>query len=227
MPFRHRITLPNLFRDWLKELPLFSAWGVGHSMSWLALAAICALLAGAVPSLAQQSPTSPAPAVRSCGPASSASKKQKKLPHKKGKLAEQPDVPLGDRCIELHAPALEVQEELQKYVRARQWTIADEDIDEDTWTFSLLLDVEEFLRYTKRTSDASAMNWRRGKALVVFTTSELAGGYTRAEVTIRFEGYGDPQDQFAIKRESWPLPSNGTLESTLISFLRTHYSGSH
>jgi hypothetical protein len=200
--------------------------GTGNFMAWFFLASILALLPAAIAAPAQQAPP-PVPGARPCGPASTDLKKQKKAPHKKGKSSEPPGVPLADRCIELHAPALDAQEFLQKYVRDRRWTIGDEDINEDTWTFSLFLDVDELLRYTKASSDSSAMNWRRGKALVVFRTSGLPGGYTRAEVSIRFEGYGDPQDQFAIKRESWPLASNGTLESSLISQLRAEYSGAH
>ena len=198
----------------------------GNFMAWFSLVTIFALLPAAIAVPAQQAPA-PVPGTRPCGTASTDLKKQKKTPHKKGKSPEQPDVPLADRCIELHAPALDAQEFLQKYVRDRQWTIGDEDVNEDTWTFSLFLGVDELLRYTKAPSDSSAMNWRRGKALVVFRTSGLPGGYTRAEVSIHFEGYGDPQDQFAIKRESWPLLSNGTLEANLISELRAEYSGAH
>ena len=59
--------------------------------------------------------------------------------------------------------------------------------------------------------------------MVYLRTSELADGYTRVVVTARFDGYGEPEDKFAPKRESWALPSNGVLESSLTTALSKRY----
>ena len=51
-------------------------------------------------------------------------------------------------------------------------------------------------------------------------TSELLDGYTRVVLSARLDGYGQAEDQFAAQRESWPLSSNGTLESALAAAVK-------
>lgn len=124
-------------------------------------------------------------------------------------------------CTELKQNTLLTQEYLQKYVREHNWNVDDEEISEDTWTFSVLLGKDELGAYTK-TSPELKVAWKSGKAVVNVRTTELPDGFTRLTISAEFDGFGEPEDEFAQKRDSWPLPSNGVLEASLISAVKNH-----
>lgn len=151
----------------------------------------------------------------------------RKLPPTKKNRARRGEDTSPDKCIELHASALEAQEYLQKFVRERHWTILDELVSEDVWNFSVELTKPELSNYTKPEPDHALMNWRGGRASVRVSAKDLPDGYTRVEVSARFEGFGESEDQFATKRVSWPLKSSGTIESLLVSAVQSHANATH
>ena len=129
-------------------------------------------------------------------------------------------------CLELRQSALDVQEYMQKFVREQDWQAADEQVGEDAWTFAIHLDAEKLHRYTKTFADPK-MHWRGGRGLIQVRTMEQKDGYTRVVISARFDGYGESEDTFSIKRESWAMESNGILEGILISALELHMKTAH
>jgi hypothetical protein len=130
-------------------------------------------------------------------------------------------------CLEVHFSALETQEYLQAYGRDQKWRMSGEHVAEDAWTFSRNLERAELLQYTKSDANTGRVNWTGGKAFLQVRTVELEGGFTRVQVIARFQGYGQSADRFAPPKESWPLDSNGSLESQLVSALESHLKAIH
>jgi len=91
----------------------------------------------------------------------------------------------------------------------------------------MALSKEELLDYATPDPANERVEWRSGKAVVLVKTADLRDGYARTIVTAHFEGFGEPQDTFAMKRESWTLRSNGKLEATLTSALEAHNRAHH
>ena len=129
-------------------------------------------------------------------------------------------------CIEIHQPALLVQEFSQKIVRDLQWRVVDEQATEDFWNFSIAISADELVAYTKPSKELR-ISWTAGKASVNVQTVELFGGYTRVLISAKFGGYGVQEDSFAPKRESWLLPSNGALEAKLAGAVSEHFKAVH
>jgi hypothetical protein len=175
---------------------------------------------GAGHSLGQQSAPL-GPLTRSCNPAADELKGKKK-PRKK----DQSPVAPGAACLDVRESSLAVQESLQKFVREQRWNIGEESVTEDTWTFSRYLKREELSDFV-RPWTGKAIEWRAAKVLINVRTTELPGGYARTVVTARYEGYGEPEDQFAPKRESWTLQSNGAMESSLLAVVSRQLEKSH
>jgi hypothetical protein len=71
------------------------------------------------------------------------------------------------------------------------------------------------------------VNWTDGKAIVQVRTRELDGGFSRVEISARFQGSGQNVDRFAPPRDSWDLESNGALEKNLIAALEAHVKSLH
>jgi hypothetical protein len=184
---------------------------------WIAFSLLAALSLCA-PTVGQQ-PTSLFPELRECKPGFDASPTTKKKPQqsKKSKVADQ--APASQACMEIRYPALMIQERLQNHVRAQRWNISEEQTSEDTWTFSLMLSKDQLGSYTKP-QVLPKVTWHGGKSSVQVRTNELPDGFTRVVFSVRFEGYGEAEDQFAAQHESWPLASNGTLESSLLDVVR-------
>jgi hypothetical protein len=132
-----------------------------------------------------------------------------------------PQIELVPVCSEVRDSALATQEYLQKYVREQRWTLSDEQVSEDMWTFTLEFGKEELARYAKLAPDAR-IDWNGGKALINVRTNSLDDGYARIVVTVRLDAYGEPQDRFVPQPKSWPVPSSGSLEAALLSALRVH-----
>jgi hypothetical protein len=131
----------------------------------------------------------------------------------------------GAACVEISSSALDVQEILQEYVRNLQWKILDEDMNEDFWQFSFALSKEKLVESTKPEVQTDKVAWRSGIAIVQVTTTRLPDGFTRTIIRATFRGYGESEDQFAMQREYWDLPSNGSLEASLVSILKEHFKG--
>lgn len=130
-------------------------------------------------------------------------------------------------CLEAKGSLLEFQEFFQSYVRAQSWQIADERIIEDGWIFSRSLTKDELLQCAKEGPLAGRVHWTDGKALVQVRTRELDGGFSRVEISARFQGGGQNVDRFTPPRDSWDLESNGTLEKNLIAALDAHVNSLH
>ena len=162
---------------------------------------------------------SAAPASRDCT-ASQAETRGKKPP-KPSKRRSPPQIELVPVCSEVKDSALAAQEYLQKYVREQRWTLSEEQVSEDMWSFSLDLSKDELLQYAKL-SPGARIDWRGAKALVNVRTTSLDDGYARVIVTLRLDAYGEPEDKFVPRPKSWPVPSSGNLEASLLAALRAH-----
>lgn len=163
--------------------------------------------------------------MRGCKPGSDdALGKKKSSPTKSKNKSQVPSV--EPVCLEVKQSVLEVQEYFQKVVRDLRWTVIDEQATEDFWNFSIHVDAEELAAYTKPAPELR-ISWTGGKASVNVQMIERPDGYTRVLVSARFDGYGEQQDSFAPKRESWPLPSNGALERKLSAIAKEHFTAGH
>lgn len=159
--------------------------------------------------------------MRSCNADADALKSKRR-----SKKKEQSSTPAGAACLEVRESSLAIQESLQKFVREQRWEIGEEQISEDTWTFARYLKKTEVSEYTQPWK-GTPIDWRSARMKINVRTTELPDGYTRTVVISRVQGYGDLEDQFATKRESWILQSNGTLESGLTAVLSRQLENSH
>lgn len=184
-----------------------------------------ALLIGALTWLwaasAQQNP-SPKPVVRPCADSWNDSGSKTKKSGRKNSGKETPQE--TGACIELALSTLEIQEYLQSLVRTRQWKISGERITEESWTFSMELGKDEFLRATTEDSRNKGVEWTGGIVRVHMNTAELPDGYSRTIVQARFRGYGRSVDQFATQKEYWELESTNNFENSIISAIRSHFT---
>lgn len=179
-----------------------------------------------VPSLAQQNPA-PAAAVRACKADLGSSAGVRGSTKGRKKKAEDKPTDAANACLEVRFLPLDIQEYLQTYVREQQWKISKEHVGEQTLIFSRELNKDELLGYTKHDNGWDRIIWSGGSALIQLQTTELEGGYTRATIAARFQGYGENRDKFAMPREFWPLESNGTLETSLSAALEKHFTTLH
>jgi hypothetical protein len=161
----------------------------------------------------------PPSVLRACAPSYGESLKKKHSSH--GKRRETDEAPT-EACLEIKGSALEVQEYLQKLAWELKWSAQDEQTSEDLWSISIALGEDELLIYAKPFSDPR-VEWHAGKAVINAQTTGLPDSFTRVVINAKFEGYGAQIDQFAPKRNSWPLPSNGKLEAKIADSLRAHF----
>jgi len=175
----------------------------------------------AVPVFAQTA-GAPKLAARDCklGYDDSIGKKKNSPPKRKGAAPADATAP---SCIEVHQSAIAAQEYLQLLVRDLRWNIGDEQASEELWSFTIYLGADDVAAYAKPPVDPK-VEWSGGKGVVTVRTTELPDGFTRIVVNAKFDGYGDPEDKFAPKRSSWPLPSNGSLEARLTAAARDRFS---
>ena len=117
-----------------------------------------------------------------------------------------------------------IQEYLQSYARTQQWKMSDDQVNEDTWTFSMELDKDELLRATTEDSRNRRVEWTGGTVRVHVNTALLPDGYSRTIVRASFRGYGRSADQFATQKEHWQLDSNNSFENSVVSALRSHFT---
>lgn len=127
-------------------------------------------------------------------------------------------------CIELAVSPLDVQEHLQSYSRHENWGITDDQLTQDSWTFSLELTKEELLRDTVAESNPKRVQWTSGSVRVLITTFQLPDGFARTTVRAMFRGYGKADDQFAPQKEFWDLESSNAFEAGIVSELRRRFA---
>jgi hypothetical protein len=186
-------------------------------MIFLLLSAVAWLSAAS----AQHSPTSKA-VVRPCADSwndSGSHAKKNRLKSPKKETREETGA-----CIELAFSTFGIQEYLQTYARAQQWKITGDQMNEDSWTFSLQLDKDELLRDTTEESKSKRVEWTGGSVRVHVNTAHLPDGYARTIIRASFRGYGRNVDQFAMQKEYWELDSNNNFENSIVSALRTHFT---
>jgi hypothetical protein len=159
---------------------------------------------------------------RSCTGSWSTSAPETKKKRPKNSPRELRDAPA---CIELSASTLEIQEYLQSFSRNQHWPIVEEHVTEDSWIFSMGVTKDELVGSTKAGSNSEKVQWRSGMALVQISSVTLADGFTRTVVRARFRGYGEAADKFAQQRGYWDLESNGTLEESIVSTIKTRFKG--
>jgi hypothetical protein len=187
---------------------------------WLFLAVLTLTLPGSAQQISDRKW-----GVRPCKVIDSEAAAGKKSTKQQKRNAGQGATSSGTGCLEVRSSTLAVQENLQAFVRGQKWRAGDEEIGESFLSFSVALSKGELLGYTTLDSTTERVQWRSGKAVVLVRTSELSDGYTRTIVRAHFEGFGDSDDSFAMKRASWTLSSNGRLEATLIEALQAHFRG--
>lgn len=169
---------------------------------------------------AQENPSAKPP-VRACSDwddAASGSKK-KQASGKKKVLPKHEGV-----CIELAFSPLDIQEYLQSYGREAHWIISSDQLNEDSWTFSLELNREELLRDTLPESGTKGVDWKHGSVRVHIDSVLLPDGYARTLIHASFRGFGRNSDQFAVQKEYWDLESSKVFENSLAEALRNHFS---
>ena len=186
-----------------------------------AIALLVIVFTFAVPVFAQTA-GAPKLATRDCklGYDDSIGKKKSSPPKRKGAALAAATAP---SCIEVHQSAISAQEYLQLLVRDLRWNIGDEQASEELWSFTIYLEADGVAAYTKPPVDPK-VEWSGGKGVVTVRTTELPDGFTRIVVNAKFDGYGDAEDKFALKRSSWPLPSSGSLETRLTAAARDRFS---
>lgn len=126
-------------------------------------------------------------------------------------------------CLEVKASGLEVQQFLQSFVREQAWTIGQQHSGGDTWTFVRWLDKDELARVAKANIAGGRIAWKEGKGFVTVRTSDAKEGFTRVQISARYQGRGETKERFARPTDIWPLISNGTLESGMIAALESHF----
>lgn len=127
-------------------------------------------------------------------------------------------------CIELAFSTLEIQEYLQSYARTQQWKISDDQVNEDSWIFSMELNKDELLRDTTEDSRNRGVEWTEGSVRAHVNTVSVPDGYSRTIVRASFRGYGRSADQFAPQKEYWQLESNNNFENSIVFALRSHFT---
>lgn len=179
--------------------------------------------------LTAQAPASPsagAPATtantRACSANPVLASSEKSKAAKKSKRPQPPE-PLPV-CLEVKGQPIEIQEFLQSVVRELQWRTGENHASEDTWSFVRYLDAEELAKYGDTKVLVEPVEFTSGKAAITLRTSELPDGYSRVQITARFQGEGKSTDKIWAQPGSvWTLRSREVLEQELSGALQTRY----
>ncbi|HYL63622.1 MAG TPA: hypothetical protein VE077_13470 [Candidatus Methylomirabilis sp.] len=206
--------------------PHTSAATTVHSVTFLAVLAAAHIFGwnGAQARQKEGTTSETVAAARPCQAGSDAEPGKKRKP---GKKKETPAVAGEPGCLEVHATVIEVQEYLQQYVREQRWDITNEKVAEDAWTFYMQLEKEEIPKYAKPEAGEEHVIWTGGQAYVQAETSEIDDGYTRLQVKVRIDAYGQSRDRFAPQKKSRELASSGALETNLAAALAAHMNSKH
>jgi hypothetical protein len=128
------------------------------------------------PSFAQDKPSGKS-SVRACPDSwnDGVRRGKKSPPARKKKIAPKQ----SGACIELAFSPLDIQEYLQSYARQKHWLISDDQLNEDSWTFSLDIDHDELLRDTLPDASQKGVEWKQGAVRVHINTLLLPDGFAR------------------------------------------------
>ena len=181
----------------------FSLWGTAHSQE------------------PAQSFASPA-VTRACSanPVLAPGGKQKHTTKTKQSLPADP-LPV---CIEIKGDPLEIQETLQAIARDLQWRIHDNHATEDSWTFVRYLDTDELEKYADTKVLIQPVDFEDGKTAIVVRTTDIGEGFTRVQISARFEAEGKSSDTTMKHPASfWQLKTKGVLEQEMVAALQNRY----
>jgi hypothetical protein len=209
-------------------------WRTAHSKTCcglvtlsLVLAVFCMALP--VSSAAQEAATKPPQAsrfTRSCTPVTAGREPAKSTRKVVNSPADPSEGGLG-ACLEVQATPLQIREFLQSMAHEQRWKIGQQQTSSDLWTFVRHLEKEELSQYAKTDVLGGRITWTEGKAIVAVKTEEAAGALTRVQITARFQGHGQTSLRFARPTDWWPLATKGTLESSMIAALESHFGSGH
>jgi hypothetical protein len=229
MRFPRSLSLHALTASGPPEPISFSALPVRFSTSHLRGCTAVVLLTLAWPvhgALSSQQSPDVAATFRACSVATPEAAVPLKSKRKKDtRLQNRGDI--APSCLEVHAPAMDVQGHLQSFVRKLRWAISDEDMNDYLWSFNLALTRDELLSYGHAEPSAERVDWQNGKAVVLIRSIDLGDGYSRSTITAQFTAFGESEDTFAMRRTTWTWASNGKLESLLMAELRHHFHPDH
>jgi hypothetical protein len=186
----------------------------------LALFLLVALIP--LPAFSAQENPSTKPPVKACPDSWNDAASKRKMKEASGKKRVAPKQ--TSVCVELAFSPLDIQEYLQSYGREAHWVISSDQLNEDSWTFSLELNRDELLRDTLLDSSLKGVAWKRGSVRVHVNSVLLPDGYARTLIYASFLGFGRNSDQFAVQKEYWDLESNKVFENSLAEALRNHFS---
>jgi hypothetical protein len=126
-------------------------------------------------------------------------------------------------CFEVGSSALEIQEYLQAFTRQHEWKTSGEHLGEDSWAFTRELSKDELVQFIKRSPDTDRIEWTNGVGFLRVNSVALGNGFTRTVIRASFRGFGESADKFATQKKYWELESNGALEESMASALRSHF----
>ena len=168
-------------------------------------------------------PAQAAAPARPCAAAAHATNSANSAPNSaKSNAISALQIPAG--CLEVQAAPQAIQDFLRSMTRKQKWRIAQEQTSADTWSFVRYLDAEELQRFARADILAGHIVWREGKAAVQVKTSDAENGFTRVQVTAKFQGKGESKEPLARPTDIWPLVSRGTLEGGMIAALQSHFN---
>jgi|SRR5271166_3214656 len=198
------------------------AWGIAIPLLAVAIASRAALHEHVAQGPAQNG-AAVAAVSRPCSGVPTSAKPSKGASKNKRHKPGDEEADAAGACLEVHSSAVEVQEYLQAQGREEKWTLTEERVAENAWTFSRRLEKDELLRYTKHDASTDGVDWTSGEAFIQVKTQELEEGFVRVQVAARFKGYGQSSDRFAPPKDSWVLNSNTALENQIIAMLEKHF----
>jgi hypothetical protein len=126
-------------------------------------------------------------------------------------------------CVEVRAKPQDIQEFLRSMTREQRWRTAQEQFTSDSWSFVRYLEARELQSLAKTDILGGRIVWAEGKAAVQVKTSDAGDGFTRVQVTAKFQGKGESKNQFARPTDIWPLASRGTLEGGMVAALESRF----
>jgi hypothetical protein len=126
-------------------------------------------------------------------------------------------------CLEVKGDPIELQEFLQALIRDQKWRIGQEQASAESWSFVRYLEPEELARFAHTEILGGRIAWTEGKVGVQVMTAKAAEGFTRVQVTAKFQGKGNTNERLARPTNIWPLASKGILEGSMIAALESHF----
>jgi hypothetical protein len=129
-------------------------------------------------------------------------------------------------CLEVKAGVREIQEFLQKTVREQGRNVGQVQISANSFSFYRHLDKDELAQAARTDILGGRISWTEGKAFVSAQMTGAGEGFTRVQISARFQGRGQTSERFARPSDLWPLMSRGTLEGSLLSALESYFHSS-